>query len=97
MGAIWGAALLVLLPNWSNDIGHSFSLPGKVSSNLPLAIYGVVLIVAMLVWPSGIQGAVRAGSGKLWSLAGRGRMQAPTGGDEVEEPQVPVEKPRVAS
>jgi hypothetical protein len=25
-----------------------------------LAVYGVVLILAMILWPSGIQGAVRA-------------------------------------
>jgi branched-chain amino acid transport system permease protein len=59
VGAIWGAAVLVLLPGWSNDIAHSFSLSSNVSNNLPLAIYGLVLIVAMLVWPSGIQGGVR--------------------------------------
>jgi branched-chain amino acid transport system permease protein len=65
-GAVWGAVLLVLLPNWTNDLAHSFSLPMKVSANLPLAIYGLVLIGAMLLWPSGIQGGVRA-------LAGMGR------------------------
>ena len=59
-GAAWGAALLVLLPRWTNDLSHSFSLSNNVSSNLPLATYGVVLIGAMLVWPSGIQGGVRA-------------------------------------
>jgi branched-chain amino acid transport system permease protein len=59
-GAIWGAALLTLLPNWTNDLAHSFSLSQKVSANLPLAIYGLVLIGAMIVWPSGIQGGVRA-------------------------------------
>jgi branched-chain amino acid transport system permease protein len=58
-GAIWGAAVLVLLPGWTTDFAHSFSLSTQVSSNLPLAIYGVVLIVAMLAWPSGIQGALR--------------------------------------
>ena len=31
-----------------------------MSHNLPIAIYGVVLIVAMLLWPTGIQGGVRA-------------------------------------
>jgi branched-chain amino acid transport system permease protein len=60
VGAIWGAALLVLLPTWTTDIAHSFSLSTNVSDNLPLAIYGLVLIAAMLVWPGGIQGAVRA-------------------------------------
>lgn len=59
-GAIWGAALLVLLPNWTNDLAHSFSLSTKVSANLPLAIYGLVLIGAMLAWPSGIQGGFGA-------------------------------------
>ncbi|HXW58969.1 MAG TPA: branched-chain amino acid ABC transporter permease [Solirubrobacteraceae bacterium] len=58
-GAIWGAAVLVLLPGWTNDIAHSFSLSQKVSANMPLAIYGVVLIVAMLLWPSGFQGGLR--------------------------------------
>jgi branched-chain amino acid transport system permease protein len=59
LGAIWGAVVLVLLPGWTNDIAHSFSLSTQISANLPLAIYGVVLIGAMLVWPSGIQGALR--------------------------------------
>ncbi len=60
VGAVWGAALLVLLPNWTNDIANSFSLSNNVSHNLPIAVYGLVLIGAMLVWPSGIQGGVRA-------------------------------------
>ena len=37
---------------------------------MPLAIYGLVLIAAMLVWPSGIQGGVRAlggGSEHRWA------------------------------
>jgi branched-chain amino acid transport system permease protein len=59
-GAAWGAALLVFLPNWTNDLAHSFSLSQNVSANLPYAIYGAILIGAMLLWPSGIQGAVRA-------------------------------------
>jgi branched-chain amino acid transport system permease protein len=72
-GAAWGAALLVLLPRWTNDLAHSFSLSNNVSSNLPLAIYGVVLIAAMLVWPSGIQGGVRALAG--WAARARGSRE----------------------
>jgi branched-chain amino acid transport system permease protein len=60
VGAIWGAALLVLLETWTNDLARSFSLSTNVSNNLPLAIYGFVLIAAMLLWPGGIQGGVRA-------------------------------------
>jgi branched-chain amino acid transport system permease protein len=59
-GAIWGAAVLVLLPGWANDIASSLSLSQNVGDNLPFAIYGVVLIAAMLVWPSGIQGGFTA-------------------------------------
>jgi branched-chain amino acid transport system permease protein len=73
VGAIWGAGLLTLLPNWTNDIAHSFSLSQKVSANLPLAIYGVVLILAMILWPSGIQGGVRA----VWNRLFRRARQAP--------------------
>lgn len=58
LGALWGAALLVLLPIWSTDVAHSFSFSTNVTNNLPLAIYGLVLIVAMLLWPSGLQGAL---------------------------------------
>jgi branched-chain amino acid transport system permease protein len=65
LGAVWGAAVLVLLPGWTNDIAHSFSLSTQVSANLPLAIYGLVLILAMLVWPSGIQGAVRVAVSRI--------------------------------
>lgn len=63
-GAIWGAALLVLLPGWTTDLAHSFSLSQNVSANLQLAVYGAILIGAMLAWSSGIQGALRA----IWGL-----------------------------
>jgi branched-chain amino acid transport system permease protein len=82
-GAIWGAALLVLLPGWSNDLGNAFSLSQNVQNNLPLAFYGVVLIAAMLVWPSGIQGGVRAVRNRLGSLISR-RVAADTGTPAVE-------------
>jgi branched-chain amino acid transport system permease protein len=75
-GAIWGAALLTLLPNWSNDVAHSFSLSTQVSANLPLAIYGLVLIGAMILWPGGIQGGVRALGARL-RRARAGREAAP--------------------
>lgn len=65
VGAIWGAALLTLLPNWTNDLANSFSLSTRVSEQLPLAIYGVVLIAAMILWPSGIQGGLGALAARL--------------------------------
>ena len=81
VGAVWGAAVLVLLPGWSNDLAHSFSLSSNVSNNLPLAIYGLVLIVAMLVWPTGIQGGVR----RIGALARR----IPAGGSRARRKNLP--------
>ena len=75
LGAVWGAAVLVLLPGWTNDIAHSFSLSTQVSANLPLAIYGLVLIAAMLIWPSGIQGAVRALAARVRERRAPGRKE----------------------
>lgn len=72
LGAVWGAAVLVLLPSWTNDIARSFSLSTQVSVNLPLAIYGLVLIIAMLIWPTGIQGALRRIPGLLRRSSARG-------------------------
>ncbi len=90
-GAAWGAALIVLLPNWTNDIAGSFSLSTDVSHNLPIAVYGLVLIVAMLVWPSGIQGGVRALVRTVRpSLPGGAGRGAPTSAERragTEEPQ----------
>jgi branched-chain amino acid transport system permease protein len=81
VGAIWGAALLTLLPNWTDNLAHSFSLSNQVSDNLPLAIYGVVLIAAMLVWPSGIQGGVRALTARLGTVqAWRAKRRRPPRG-----------------
>jgi branched-chain amino acid transport system permease protein len=87
VGAIWGAALLVFLPNWANDVAGSFSLSTKVSSNLPLAVYGLVLIAVMLVWPTGIQGGVRALAGWLRGMWGR----------RSRTPRAPADRPSAAS
>lgn len=57
-GALWGALALVYLPQWSDDIAHSFSLSNDVQSNLPLALYGIVLMVVIVAAPQGIQGAL---------------------------------------
>jgi branched-chain amino acid transport system permease protein len=95
VGAVWGAALLVFLPNWTNDLASSFSLSSNVAHNLPLAIYGVVLIGAMLVWPSGIQGAIRAvGRGARTALgagADRTSLVAVSGADGERSAELPAD------
>jgi branched-chain amino acid transport system permease protein len=57
-GAVWGGIILVLVPPFLSDFAssHGFS---TASASIPVAGYGLVLIVVMLVFPAGIQGGVR--------------------------------------
>jgi branched-chain amino acid transport system permease protein len=68
-GAVLGAFVLVYLPVWTSGLASNLNLSSDVTNNLPLAVYGAVLVVAMLVFPRGIQGtaaaAVRAGRQRL--------------------------------
>jgi len=71
-GAVYGSILVVLLPQWSQDFADALSIhSAKVSNNLPLMVYGVVLAVAMLAVPNGVQGLVR----RLWQVVGGGRRR----------------------
>jgi branched-chain amino acid transport system permease protein len=72
LGAVWGAAALVLVPSWADSASTSLGLSNNVQANLALAVYGVVLIGLMLAAPAGIQGAVRR-AGRYWS--GRRRLK----------------------
>ena len=47
------------LPTYAQNVATSHGLSSSISSNVPIAIYGVVLILVMLLFPSGIQGAIR--------------------------------------
>jgi branched-chain amino acid transport system permease protein len=62
-GAVWGAVLLVLLPylttQLTRDVEMSPALSNKLEGNLPLAIFGLTLIIVMLLAPGGIQGLFR--------------------------------------
>jgi branched-chain amino acid transport system permease protein len=58
-GALWGGLVIVLVPTYVTDVATSHGLSGGVAANIPIAAYGVVLIVVMLVFPQGIQGGLR--------------------------------------
>jgi branched-chain amino acid transport system permease protein len=58
-GAVWGSLVLVLVPTYITDLAASHGLSSSAGSNIPVAAYGVVLIVVMLVFPDGIQGGLR--------------------------------------
>ena len=58
-GAVYGAIVVVLLPEWSQNLTDALHVHSdKVTNNLPLIVYGVVLAVAMLAVPNGLQGAM---------------------------------------
>jgi branched-chain amino acid transport system permease protein len=59
LGAVWGSLLLVLVPTYLTNMAASHGFSGAASSSVPIAAYGVVLIVVMLVFPAGIQGGLR--------------------------------------
>ncbi|HEY0719267.1 MAG TPA: branched-chain amino acid ABC transporter permease [Streptosporangiaceae bacterium] len=58
-GALWGSLVLVLVPTYLTNLGASHGLSGAASSSVPIAAYGLILIVVMLVFPAGIQGGLR--------------------------------------
>ena len=58
-GALWGSLVLVFVPTYVQDVATSHGLSSAASSNVPIAAYGVVLILVMLLFPSGIQGGLR--------------------------------------
>lgn len=82
-GAIWGAVVIVFAPDWIGSLNDSFHLPGTIRNELPLALFGTVFIVAMLVFPYGIQGGLI----RLWRLRSRlrsrGQSEATSSGAEA--------------
>jgi branched-chain amino acid transport system permease protein len=58
-GALWGSLVIVLVPTYATDVATSHGLSSTVGANIPIAAYGVVLILVMLVFPQGIQGGLR--------------------------------------
>jgi branched-chain amino acid transport system permease protein len=58
-GAVWGSLVIVLVPTYATDVATSHGLSTAVASNIPIAAYGVVLILVMLIFPQGIQGGVQ--------------------------------------
>jgi len=58
-GALWGSLVIVFVPTYVQDVATSHGLSSAASSNVPIAAYGVVLIIVMLLFPSGIQGGLR--------------------------------------
>jgi branched-chain amino acid transport system permease protein len=61
VGMWWGAILLVYMPSWSNSFANHFSLGAQVSAYFATIVYGAILIIVIMVAPSGIQGGLKKG------------------------------------
>jgi branched-chain amino acid transport system permease protein len=64
-GAVLGAFFLVWLPVWTSNLSGNLNLSSDITNNLPLAVYGAVLVLAMLVLPRGIQGTLVSAAGAV--------------------------------
>jgi branched-chain amino acid transport system permease protein len=68
-GAFWGAVLLVALPAGTHSLTEAVhvspALAQRLEGNLPLAIFGVVLIVVMLALPGGLASLGRIVTSRL--------------------------------
>jgi branched-chain amino acid transport system permease protein len=80
-GMVWGGILLIYLPQWSTSLSSDFNLGSGASAYLATIIFGLVLVVAMLAAPTGIQGGLRW----LWE-----RRPRPGPGDRGVPAPVPV-------
>ena len=58
-GALWGSLIFVLGQGYLVNLSASHGLSSGASASVPIAAYGVVLIVVMLAFPAGVQGALR--------------------------------------
>jgi branched-chain amino acid transport system permease protein len=57
-GAFWAAIAFVYFQAWAEDAADAVDLPVNVENNLPLALYGTVLILVILLFPAGIHGGI---------------------------------------
>ncbi len=69
-GAVWGSLLLVLLPQLTDTLTDQFTLSPaahqRLAGNLPLAVFGLLLILVMIAAPGGLQGLLHRA--RRWAL-----------------------------
>jgi branched-chain amino acid transport system permease protein len=97
-GALWGALVIVLVPTYVTDVATSHGLSGGVAANIPIAAYGLVLIVVMLIFPQGIQGGLRRLAAQFLPTTPTrlGSPDRPPPASEDEGPDSPYRRPPVS-
>jgi branched-chain amino acid transport system permease protein len=96
-GAVWGRLVIVLVPTYATDVATSHGLSTTVASNVPVAAYGAVLILVMLIFPQGIQGGVQwllrlfgISSTRTWRTASMADAESPADETPTSQHGVPL-------
>ncbi|MDG4769869.1 branched-chain amino acid ABC transporter permease [Solwaraspora sp. WMMD792] len=70
-GAAWGALLLVALPELTHSLAEALpltpALAHRMEGNLPLAIFGLTLVLVVIVAPGGVQGHLSRLAHAAWT------------------------------
>lgn len=70
-GAVWGALLLIALPEIANSLADRLAsspdLAERLDGNLSLVVFGIVLVLVPIVFPRGLQGLVSGAAGRIRS------------------------------
>jgi branched-chain amino acid transport system permease protein len=56
VGAAWGGVLIVYGPIWLDDAVHSTT--SSLGVNLPTIVFGTLIVLVVIFFPEGIQGAL---------------------------------------
>ena len=78
LGAVWGAALIVYIPIWLDDVVNSPT--SSLAANLPQVVFGVLIVGIVLLAPGGLQGALRMAVDLARGRLGRSRSRRASGG-----------------
>jgi branched-chain amino acid transport system permease protein len=89
IGAWWGALALVYIPEWTQNVSGHFNLSAGVKANMQNAVFGLLIIVIMMLAPSGIQGWLRS----LWSAIGRLARRSKGDSDQAVAPLTSTPSP----
>ncbi len=96
-GAVWGSLVLVLVPTYVMDVATSHGLSSSAGSNIPVAAYGVVLVVVMLLFPNGIQGGLIRLYQLLTARVPRPHWRGRARPDDGHPPAAPAPQPRASA
>lgn len=87
-GAVWGAALLVVLPELTNSVADALPLSSDLASrmegNLALIVFGIVLVLVTILFPSGIQGVFSVAGARIRRRLGAGTPPTAPAGTTAE-------------